>query len=213
MHGLQYLDGTAGTRFDDHIGFDRPERRSTSEFKVVEVDLTVMNVLKRKGSVVSLFRAADTGTLVAKLKQREFHRVLSFDGEGWIAEGRSADGKVSIRDTWIVNFSDGVVQERHIGEPPPAGTPDRSEKAHSPRQLSNKPADDLGLETLQSDPVRKPAPLPPLLELENLKARELKELLTERGLETKGKKATLLARLDASRGTRNPLSQFMGKEL
>jgi hypothetical protein len=78
---------------------------------------------------------------------------------------------------------------------------------------SDEPADEMAPETQQSGPVDTPAALPPLAELENLKARELKELLTYRGLETKGKKATLLARLDASRGARNPLTQFMRKEL
>jgi hypothetical protein len=213
--GLQYLADadSAATQFADHLGFDRPQHRSTAEFKVVEVDLTVMNMLKRKGSVLSLFRAADPATLVKKLNQREFHRLLSFDGEGWIAEGRSADGKVSTRDTWVVNFSDGVVQERHIEEPPAVRGPDRSANAQSPRQPSDEPADEMAPETKQSGPVDTPAALPPLAELENLKARELKELLTYRGLETKGKKATLLARLDASRGARNPLTQFMRKEL
>lgn len=204
----------AGSQFDDHLGFHRPEHRSTSDFKVVEVDLTVMNLLKGKGSVVSLFRAATPATLVVKLKQGEFRRFLSFDGEGWIAEGRSADDKVSTRDQWVVNFYDGVVQERHIEEPPNVSGPDSSAKVQSPRQSHNKPAHTPAPETQLSGSVDTPAPLPPLDELDNLKARELKELLTVRGLNTKGKKATLLARLIAFHaGTLNPLNQFMSKEL
>ena len=202
---------SAGSQFDDHLGFDRPEYRSTNGFKVVEVDLTVMNLLRGQGSVVSLFRAATPATLVLKLKQDEFHRFLSFDGEGWIAEGRSADGTVSIRDQWVVNFSDGVVQERHIEEPPNVSDPD-SAQVQQARQSHNKPAHTP--EPQLPAVVDTPAQLPPLAELENLKARELKELLIARGLNTKGKKATLLARLIASHaGTLKPLNQFMSQDL
>jgi hypothetical protein len=201
--------------FDDHLGFDRPQHRSTAEFAVVEVDLTVMNMLKGKSSVVNLFRSAEPSTTVAKLKQREFHRLQSFDGESWIAEGRSDSGKLITRDTWVVSFSGGIVQERHVEDPVAtvaAGMQDgiataagRMKEKPQARQPAPKYEEEF-------DP---PVPLPPLAELENLKARELKELLSARGMDTKGKKATLLARLGAvpSMAARSPLDNFMGKDL
>ena len=60
------------------------------------------------------------------------------------------------------------------------------------RSRHTSPADHLASEPQQSGPVGTHTVLPPLDELENVKARELKELLNERGLETKGKMATLV---------------------
>ena len=197
---MQGKESNGRGHFDDHLGFDAFNGRRTSEFAVVEVDFTVVNRLKKKGSTLSLYKATDMGTPIAQLSSKEFHRMVSYDGEAFVAEGRGANGKLITREEWTVRFSRGIVQERHVEGPQPAATPPSGAGAGKVADASP------GGSGSGSDYP----PLPPLAELEELKARDLKELLTERGLNTKGKKAALLSRLDALPRKKSPLQKFMG---
>ena len=71
------------------------------------------------------------------------------------------------------------------------------------------------LRTAEQGEAAAPRELPPLAELQALKARELKALCGERGLRTTGKKHELVERLQASRQAKknkppSPLEKFMG---
>ena len=182
------MGGGSRGHFDDHQHFDQPQRRATKDFRVVELDLTVVNRLSGDKSL-RLFRnsGGDGGQQqsaawkpVAELEPKAFKRLVSFDGERWAVEWRDANGKVG-QEEWTLDFTDGIVQERHIEDqrpvpPPPPPVP--AEPA-PPRQEKEKGAE----------------PLPPLAELLQLKARLLKAMCTERGLPSTGKRQELADRL------------------
>ena len=126
----QYHLSTAdrSQRFTDHMGFDTPAVRQTSGFKAVGVDVTVVNRLNE--GALTLSRAADRGSTTSKLQAPnveiavlqpgEFHRVASYEGDRLLVSGITPGGKF-VSERWVVQFSNGVVQERHVTDESCAG--------------------------------------------------------------------------------------------
>ena len=162
--------------FDDHPRFNQPRHRATKDFQVVELDLTVVNRLSDDKSLRVLRGDGSSWKPVAELAPDGFKRLVSFDGDRIRAEWRDASGKVG-QEEWTLDFTDGIVQERHI-----------EDQTHGAVGVaagdSGRKVQEKGIEAL-----------PPLTELKKLSARQLKSLCTARGLPTRGKKTTLIERL------------------
>ena len=166
----QIMDGTAGTQTAEPFG---AENRMPYNMRVMELDLSVVNDL---GAEVTLRRTKDDrpqgAETTAAASDKDRFRLSQ---EVPVAKILTRDGEVwqaewSVNDRkrstkFTVDFRWGVFQEIYLSE------------IAAGRQKSGAP------QLMRRE------------ELEQLKARELKSLLEDRGLDTRGKKTALVERL------------------
>lgn len=190
----EIVSGTAGTQHAAPFGKEKAsEATSTSagryDMKVMELDLAVVNDL---GSEVTLTRtsdarqirsgvqwnvpASDKASFVLPLHSPA-QKVTTRDGEVWQAEYTHKGRKQS--SDFTVDFRWGIFQEIYLSEV-------HANKVEKALLMSGAGAADNETGNL------------PKVSLHTMKARELKDMLEARELDTRGTKSKLIERLESA---------------
>jgi len=143
--------------------------REVADAKFLSIDMTIVNHYPEPVSL----KGDDGSVVTLEPNGGSSGRLVSWDSAKWVVSSTINGRKKKLKE-WVMEFGQGIYQEFHIGLEAAGGS---------------------------SSPTGASPPSPTLTKesLNEMRAKDLKQLLTDRGMETNGRKAQLVARLLAGK--------------